>query len=188
MSFILLGILNSQVTGAGGGSYELIESQVLTSSASSVTFSGLSSYSEYKHLQVRATMSISGTYTGTVDTWVRLNGVTTNHSRHGLLGDGSSVTSYGGTSSSRITMNDSMTGNSDNGIFGAYVFDFLDAYDTNKNTTMRALAGNYNTGARAIGLYSGAFLQTDAISSIYFQSSSGDLAAGSRFSLYGIRG
>ena len=46
----LLGAVSPElVTGA----YDLLETTTLTSSASSVTFSGLGSYTDYKHLQIR---------------------------------------------------------------------------------------------------------------------------------------
>ena len=36
------------------GSFDLLETTTLSTSASSVTFSGLGAYSDYKHLQIRS--------------------------------------------------------------------------------------------------------------------------------------
>jgi hypothetical protein len=77
-------------------------------------------------------------------------------------------------------------------VFGAGVVDILDAFSTTKNKTVRAFSGNYtaanNLGDRQIvHLASGVYLSTTAINSLTLYAAN-NLVAGSRFSLYGIRG
>ena len=89
MSLIPLGFWAASGGGAAGG-FDLLESEILTSSASSVTFTGLDAYSDYEHLQIRFTDRADsfGTITSTN---FRLNSDSgTNYDIHQLFGDGSS--------------------------------------------------------------------------------------------------
>jgi len=189
MSFILLGILNSQAAGAGGaGAYELLETTVLTSSASSVSFTGLGSYTDYKHLQIR--MLTRGTFSdnGNAPARMRFNSDTSvSYATHRLFGNGSSVFSSNFVNRDRIQFNDS-TPNATAGAdaFGAMVIDILDFSNTNKNTTVRALHGAV-ASLNHIHLDSGAYFKTDAITSTELINADQNFATGSRFSLYGIR-
>lgn len=161
------------------GAYDLLETQVLTSSASSVTFTGLGSYSDYKHLQVRMvqiTSSIVGTY-------MQLNGDTgTNYSTHYLIGTGSSAISGAGTSTSNP-----YAGYADD-LGGAGIVDVLDFSNTNKYTTWKSLAGENDAITPRIALFSGAWLNTSAVTSMTFYHTASNFQIGSRFSLYGIKG
>jgi len=194
MSFVLLGILNSQAAGAGGaGAYDLLETTELTSSASSVSFTGLGSYSDYKHLQIRYT---ARTTANAGASWgiLRFNSDSgSNYSRHNLTGNGSSVYSQSGTSKTSTDGAFWVAGNGNTaGSFGAGVIDILDFSNTSKYSTIRALSGIQSSSGNTdtiIQLGSSAWLNTAAITSILFAETSGnDYAAGSRFSLYGIRG
>ena len=186
MSFMLLGILNSQVSGGATPAFELISSQILTSSASSVTFSSIPS--DYKHLQVRALVQTSnGNYNGELN--VQFNGVGgTSYSHHALWGNGGSVISDGTTSTDGIERI-YVTGSTTASVFGAVIIDILDYSSTNKNTTVRSLNG-YAGSNGEIHLTSGMFNNTAAVTSITFDSASAaqNLQSGSRFSLYGVRG
>jgi hypothetical protein len=69
------------------------------------------------------------------------------------------------------------------------VIDILDYANTSKYKTTRTLAGNDQNGAGLVGLYSGLYMSTSAISSIEFTiNGSGNFATGSNFALYGIKG
>ena len=126
---IPFGILSA--AGAGGGAvgdYELIETTILGSAASSVTFSSLDTYaSTYKHLQIRAVVRASAAGDRVNGSW-RMNGDTgSNYAAHHLLGTGSTVVSSALTTQNRANraMGDatvpgsSATANS----FGAIVID-----------------------------------------------------------------
>ena len=181
---MLLGILNSQVS-AAGGSYELISSQILTGSASSVTFSSIPS--DFKHLQVRYVANSNRS--GVTEMKINLNGDTgSNYAWHFLYGDGSSVASTAQTS--RTSGYFGYTGNNSTQAlsFGPGVVDILDYSNTSKNTTLRALTGS-TTGINNIGLYSNLWINTAAVTTIALAPfSANDWVIGSRFSLYGIRG
>ena len=161
-------------------SYDLLETTTLASSASSVTFSGLGSYTDYKHLQVRYLSRTNDIY----DTFgIYLN--STNAVRgHELRGTGSSVTSSARTNS-RITEN---AKNSDPAnAFAAGIIDILDFSDTSKNTTIRAISGD---GIDKVELGSALYNFTAAITEIKFDIDvgSGSFVTGSRFSLFGVKG
>jgi hypothetical protein len=190
MSFMLLGILNSQAAGGGGEAFDLLETTTLTSSASSITFSGLSAYSDYKHLQVRVTGQQSFTGFPYQFTRFRINNDTgSNYSHHTLSGDGSSVTSSAGSSTNYIQMLP-LPGSQDANVYGALAIDILDFSSVSRNTTVRALGGGYFAGnQKFIGLSSGSHYSTSAMTSFTHYIDAGvNWTAGSRFSLYGSKG
>jgi hypothetical protein len=175
MSPIPLGIL-AVAGSAPAGAYELISTQVLSGEVSSVTFSSIPQ--TYKHLQLRGVFERSGG-----DVFVaRLNADSGfNYSWHRLYGEGSFVGSDAGPSESgmRLTVSGASR---QSGI----VCDVLDYSSTTKNTTFRSLAG-FATFDRYINLSSGAWYSTAAVTTITLNTSA-TLIAGSRFSLYGIKG
>ena len=187
MTPIPLGILDFP-TGAAGA-YDLLETQILTSSAASVTFTGLGSYTDYKHLQIRSVQRSTNAIDNISNVYLRFNSDTgSNYALHWLEGDGSSVSSAAFTSQIRIQIRralprDGATANS----FGASVIDILDFADSNKYTTIRALGGVNTASNSNIALGSGLWMNTNAITSLELASSSSDFAIGSRFSLYGVR-
>lgn len=185
MSFILLGILNSQAAGAGeAGAMELIESNILTASASSVTFSSIPQ--DYKHLQIRYTVRNT---TISAQMRVQLNGDTgANYASHALFGNGSSVFSSNDPFFRTFMETTTVANDSQNttGNFTAGIMDFLDYAATNKNTTMRLFAGVTQTDR--VELRSNLRVDTSAVSSILLFADTGSFITGCRFSLYGIRG
>jgi hypothetical protein len=190
---IPFGILSAAgVSGVIPGDYELISTTILGGTAASITFSNLGDYSStYKHLQVRYTgrSNQAQTYAGLRLTF---NGDTAaNYGSHILYGNGSNVFSAAYSSTSNILLDQhEITGASVTAsIFGSGIYDILDAYSTTKNKTVRFFGGR---GAipqddKKIDLGSGLWRNTASITSITF-TPNGDLIAGSRFSLYGIRG
>jgi hypothetical protein len=185
MALFPLGILSAAGGGVVEGDYELIQTQILGSATSSVTFSNLGNFSStYKHLQMRMTVRTDGSI---FEGYVRLNGDTgNNYAYHQLVGTGSSVISGSATGISGMSLFANAVSASPANSFGVSVFDLLDAYSTTKNTTARASMG---IGAEFIYLRSGLWLNTASITSIQLLiNGSGNFVAGSRFSLYGIRG
>ena len=185
---LLLGVVQAQVTGAptGAGSYDLLQTEILTGSQASVTFSDLGDYAaDYQHLQIRAAARDSRSDIFGV-TLITLNGDTgANYSAHTLRGNGSTVTSGGAGSASNINIETS--GNTAGG-FGGFVLDLLDPFETTKNKTLRVIYGRAEGGDPAVALVSGARYNTEAISSITFTpNASASYVANSRFSLYGLR-
>jgi hypothetical protein len=188
MALFPLGILSA--AGAGGfvDSYELISTTVLAGTAASVTFSNLGDYSStYKHLQIRW-LARSNKASGGGTMYFRFNGDTgSNYSRHAVRGEAGSVTSFGFASQTfgdgGIVAGNTATANA----FGGGVTDILDPYSTTKNTTIRTLNG-LASSTNYVSLTSSAWYNTAALTSILMLPDSNDWVAGSRFSLYGIKG
>ena len=165
---------------------DFLEEVVLTSSAASVTFSGLGAYSDYKHLQIRAVAKNSGT--NPINMWVRANGDTaSSYSWHYLNGYGSGVSSGGAGTRSEGLYGGTLPGAETN-VFGASIIDFLDFSSTTKYLTSRALSGHFATAGKNAELGSGSWQNVSAVTSLELRFTGGNILAGSRFSLYGSKG
>jgi hypothetical protein len=164
---------------------DFLEEVVLTTAASSVTFSGLDAYSDYKHLQIRM---IARDSVGATALVANLNSDTgSNYSYHRLFGNGSSVGSGGTASQSYANMGNISGASSAANSFTALVTDVLDFSNSSKNTTLRTFSGGYDF--TWVSLYSNAWYNTAAVTSIELQPvGATSLVAGSRFSLYGSKG
>jgi len=196
MSLSALGIFSA--AGAGGAAfssdYELISSTILGSSTPSVTFSSLDTYSStYKHLQFRWTAK-STRASNSSDFFWQMNGDTTqaNYRAHLMYGNGTTVQSFdiGSASIQYGFIMNSFPGNTFANVFASGVTDILDAYAT-KNKTVRTLRGanlSWFDGSGDIGLASGVYLSTSALTSFTFKDRLANIEAGSRFSLYGLKG
>jgi len=186
---IPLGFLAS--SGGAAGSYELIQSSILTSTATSVTFSSIPQ--DYKHLQLRVVSKTGGT-SNNFENWLATynNVSTSNQSAHFLFGDGSNVYSSAITNWDQqfvgVTATSSSTTFNANE-FATSIIDVLDYSSTTKNKTTRSFTGvTGGTSGKRVALYSSLLQSTTAITSIRLDASSVNWAIGSRFSLYGIKG
>jgi hypothetical protein len=184
MALFPLGILSA--AGAGGAdldSYELINTQILATTATSVVFDVSSFASTYKHLQIRTVVKSSTTNAGV---GLRFNGDTaSNYNWHQLYGEGSSVGSAGVANQTLIPAGPLGPTTS----FAAAVIDILDAFSATKNKTTRGMSGLRDDAVfQVIRLDSGAWRSTAATTSLTLDSGSATFAIGCRFSLYGIRG
>jgi glutamine amidotransferase-like uncharacterized protein len=185
---IPFGVLSAAGAGVGvAGDYELIATEILTTSEASITFSNLGDYSAtYKHLQIR--FAARTTRALTIDVVaLQFNADTgSNYSLHRLTGNGSTVASAGNASQGNFFVGLIAGANAGASQFGASVVDILDPYSTTKNTTARALTGS--TTGPELNLYSGAYYSTNAVSEIkLFPAALDNFVTGSRFSLYGIK-
>jgi hypothetical protein len=178
---IPLGILDSAGAPAN---YELIETQVLGSNVASVTFSSIPA--SYKHLQLRYTAQTNSNQSVLRG---RFNSDTTssNYSRHYLYGSGSGVGSAASANNGWLDFGPLEVGTN---LFTAGVVDVLDYANTNKNKTIRALAGRRGSSNPFIQLSSGGWFSTSAVTSLTVSEAffGQNLLTGSRFSLYGIKG
>ena len=112
-----------------------------------------------------------------------------NYAIHALRGDGNTATAFGYASQPSITLYGGGIGNATSSIFGGFITDILD-YTTNKNKTVRTLAGNDSNGVGVnhISLSSGVWLSTNAINSLTITAASGgNFTQYSQFSLYGVK-
>jgi hypothetical protein len=149
----------------------------------------------YKHLQIR------GIARGTISTEIRvgffiqLNSDTgNNYSRHNIIGDGATVEANGSASQASMFGASWMlpSANAIASNYGAFIIDFLDYTNTTKNKTGRMLIGFDNNGTTGstgrVGLDSGMWMNTNAITSITILPYANNWSQYSRFSLYGIKG
>ena len=144
----------------------------------------------YKHLQIRGISRPSEAGAGGSQyIYFRVNSDSgTNYSRHSIYGAGS-VAVQAGVSDNQIRAGFQMRDGYPANIFAATIIDILDYANTNKNKTIRSLNGFDSNGSGSIvGLNSGAWLNTSAITSIQLTCEVGDFIQYSRFSLYGIKG
>jgi hypothetical protein len=192
MALFPLGILSA----AGGvleGDFELIETQILTGTQASFVFSNLGTYSTtYKHLQLRSAPKSNSSAASGLG-WVRLNGsfngntTDSNYAIHILnsnAGGSPQVESIAETSSRKGFGVAART----NENFSANITDILDAFSSTKNTTSRTFSGTPSSTSR-VQLMSHLFNNTASITSIEISTEDGSsFVAGSRFSLYGIKG
>lgn len=176
-----MGLLGASLPSVAAGAYDLLETQVLGAAAASVTFTGLDSYTDYKHLQLRNVQRTTRA-SNTDGCYLRFNGDSgSNYARHYLYGDGSSIYSGGSTSQTQIGLFNRGAG--DTNFFAIDVIDILDFSDANKNTTVRVFEAEDR-----VWLISGLWNSTSAVTSITFTPQIGpDFAVGSRFSLYGVK-
>jgi hypothetical protein len=148
----ILGIMASQISGhLETGAYESIATETVGGGgSSSITFSSIPS--TYTHLQVRCVTRSSGAAANSVLTF---NGDTgNNYASHWLTGNGSAASS--GSSTSRASMYiDILGANASGAMWSADVVDILDYTNTNKNKTIRVLAGQDFNGSGTIWLASG---------------------------------
>ncbi len=183
----VLGIVASQMSGhlfAPSGAYDSIATVTVgVLGAADVTFSSIPS--TYTHLQIRGITraATSGTM------WARFNGVTTSsYSWHYVEGDGANPNVGAGVSDTRMFMGRVNITTDTANAFSASVLDILDYANTNKTKVIRSLDGNDTNGTGNVGLYSGMYNSTNAITSVTLAPQSGNWNQYTTFALYGVKG
>jgi len=193
MSPFPLGILAASGGVEAVAAYDLLETTTLASDASSVSFNGLQAYTEYKHLQVRIQARSRRASGSSGDTLaLRINNDTgNNYANHALRGDdfgGFRGLSFSVPNGDSIRLETVTADNAEaNENYGSLIVDLLDSFENSKNKTVRSFGGR-NAGISLIGLGSGFRNNTEPITSLEFFAISANTAAGSKFSLYGIKG
>lgn len=184
----ILGIMESQSAAAVGDFESIATVTVGAGGASNAEFTSIPL--TFQHLQIRLSAHFSGTALQYAQGTVQLNGDTgANYSYHRLFGNGTSASADGSASQSNMVfpwMPDSATSAN---FFNGVIIDVLDYKDTNKYTTIRALGGNDQSGNGILGLVSGNWRNTNAVTSIKLIAPSGQtFTQHSHFALYGIKG
>lgn len=182
----IFGIMASSISGSKSSTtaYESIATTTVgAGGSSSISFTSIPS--TYTHLQLRAisrstTTGESGQITFNSDT-------NTNYQRHYLIGSGAAASAGAGASTSNIDILYINSSATTANVFATNILDILDYANTSKFKTVRLLAGADFNGSGYVGLYSGAWRSTSAITSITITPSSG-IAQYSSFALYGIKG
>ena len=182
----ILGIIASSFRSAAGpqGAYDSLATVTVPSAGvASIDFAGIPS--GYKHLQVRGIIRTSA---GT-NNWglrIRLNSDTgSSYTHHNLRGDGANPSAEGYANQTYMYLDRATP--TDANIFGGVIIDFLDYTNTNKNTTMRGLAGQDRNGAGQISLNSGLWMNTAAVTTLTFTLESGNFTQYSQLALYGVK-
>ena len=156
--------------------------------ASSITFSSIPS--TYQHLQIRA-IARSNRTAGVDIMSMRMNSDTgNNYSDHLLYGDGSSAQTDRNSTYGKINIQRLASDNLSASIFSGFVIDILDYTNTNKYTTIRYLGGYDANGSGRVGIGSGLWQNTSAITTITLEGLeySSNYNQYSSFALYGIKG
>jgi hypothetical protein len=158
--------------------YTLIDSVTLGSSASSVTFSGISATGKGDLI-----LSISGTSGTSASNRYRINGLsTTIYNSVIMQGSGSTTTSYNfsNTNSGLAAWSDIGSGNS-----FSYLFQFVDYSATDKH---KSVLCRWGSAGVEVGAVAGRVATTAAVTSIEIFNSPGGAyyAAGTTFHLYQI--
>ena len=152
-----------------------IASTTASGSTSSVEFTNIPQ--TFTHLQIRLFAKTAST--AAFDSIaMNINGAS-GEARHDVYGTGASVGSSNAGTSLFVYVGGSAQ-------FGVGIIDILDYTNTNKTKVSRSICGVDNNGSGLVALTSGLKLSTTAISSLTFIAGVPNLAAGSRFDLYGI--
>lgn len=182
----VLGSFSSGVA-ASTNSYESIATATGTGSSGTITFSSIPA--TYSHLQIRC---IARTDTGFSTDYIqfRFNSDTgSNYTYHGIEGDGSAASAFGGTSQT-IGLDTNITGGgAASNIIGTAIIDILDYGNTSKYKTVRTIGGQDSNGSGQIRFMSNLWLSTSAINRIDLTSyRSANWTTQTVFALYGIKG
>ena len=178
------------VTANAANSYESIASAYGTNSSNTITFSSIPS--TYKHLQLRLYLRNTAVRNDLDYAGLRVNGDTTsgNYRSHYLQGSNSTAQA-GDMGNSSSGMMIYMIPNSTTGAncYAVAVIDILDYANTSKYKTARSLAGyEYNDTYDTVGLFSGLWMSTSAITSLSIKTDFGNFTTASHAALYGIKG
>jgi trimeric autotransporter adhesin len=184
-------VSNTVTAGLVEGYYPIQTVTVGAGGASAITFSSIPQ--TYKHLQIRGTDQQNYGSNDSGYTGIRLNGDTgSNWNRHQIWGTGSSVAAYGLGASNVAwgTVGASGLVGTRTQYFAGNIIDIYDYTSTAKYKTVKAFGGIDLAGASGstIGLYTAAWQNTAAVTSVTMNGSNGTFKPGSTYTLYGILG
>ena len=201
MSPILQTLANSSaygyrtLAGAAAGDFESIATVTVGSGgASNIEFTSIPS--TYTHLQIRSISRYTGTQNSGAPIYMQFNSDTSaNYSFNRILGyanlSETGVAAGAGANQIYMQLGYTTGGSSTANMFSAQITDILNYANTNTFKTIRTLNGydsNTDTGYRSVGLYSGNWRSTSAVSSIKILPDTDSWAQHSSFALYGIVG
>lgn len=184
--------LFSAGTPAVTNSYESIATVTVGSGGvANIEFTSIPS--TYKHLQIRGFSQINRATYPIDDFGITVNSDTANnYTSHVLYGDGASAGAYASAPRGNYWGNGLASTDAGSG-WTATVLDFLDYANSNKYKTLRWLGGWDTNGTVAgyggrVGLASGVWMNTNAISSVKITPVNGNFNQHTKFALYGIKG
>lgn len=188
----MIGALVAGITGSGGASLSSYESIATTniSGTNTLTFSSIPS--TFKHLQIRGWARTSNFVQVDGAVTLRANADTgSNYTRHSLYGNGTSPVASGSASTTSIDIHSQIPGDAAlASTYGVMIVDILDYGSTSKNKTVKSYWGaDTNTASTnwRVGINSGVWMSTSAITSISIIFPSNPYGADNSFALYGIK-
>jgi len=168
--------------------YESIATTTVGSGGvTTITFSSIPN--TYQHLQIRA-IARTNRSAGVDIMSMRMNSDTANnYADHLLYADGSTVQTDRNSTYGKINIQRVASDNLSASIFSSFVIDILDYANTNKYKTVRYLGGYDANGSGRVGIGSGLWQSTSAITSITLEGLeySSNYNQYSSFVLYGIK-
>lgn len=181
-------VVNSMLAGHQTNQFHHLETIRLGGNAASVEFINLARYADYQHLQIRMSLRSSNAALWE-ETRINFNGSATGYRSHTMFGYESSPPISTQDTAAYVRIFFSAGNNGPAGAFSAAIVDILDPFETTKSKVTRSLSGRVPLGGEnRVGLSSGLWSNTAAISSMVIAPTSGSSwIAGSRFSLYGLR-
>jgi hypothetical protein len=186
---------SSSLTLAAVGAYESIASVTASGGESSFTFSSIPQ--TYKHLQLRSTVRMNGGGNAYTNWYLRPNNNSTSsmYSSAYMVGNGSTLVgsrTNGGVDNYLVVQFSAAGSTTTASTFGVSIVDIVDYASTTKLKTFRMTNGvDFNTSSPAgqIAQTSSLMNSTTEITSLVILDLNGyNFAAGSTFSLYGIKG
>ena len=180
---MLLGILNSQAAGGAVVSdFDLVETQVLSTTSTSVTFTGLDSLTDYKHLHVR----VSARAGVQRDLLIRYNGnASASYTEHRITASGAAMGHFFTSGLTESEVYAAVSDDTNAGEFGSLLMDFPYFASTSRYQTHRGFGGAPRDQGVPV-LTTGGWMANAAITSIEFFCATA-MVAGTRFSLYGMK-
>ncbi len=181
--------------------FESIATASISGSSGEITFSNIPS--GFKHLQIRsrAKTTYDDSFNSILTVKVQFNSDTTsgNYVYHWIAAErNSGGTLSRGSNNSLIYGNvnhltgayASQNGSGISNVFAINVLDILDYSNTNKFKTTRLITGDSHNhvGNQFVGMWSGLWRSTSAITSIKLFVDAGNFITNSAFALYGIKG
>lgn len=165
--------------------YTPIATSTLGSSQSSVSFSSFSGYTDLV-LEMNV-QGVAGSGSGANTVYLEFNADTgSNYSRTALGADSGGAFSLRNSSQTKMTVGNGYESATLSSIYGTFVLNIENYANT---TTNKTVIGRYSSNADRVGAIVGLWRSTSAITSIKItcDSSTGNLASGSSFTLYGIK-
>lgn len=190
MGGIQAGLIGSYKA-AAGTAFESIASATGTGASGTITFSSIPS--TYASLQIRWIARNTDTGTDASIARMAVNGDTTsvNYAWHEMWGDGASV-NVGGAASGLPYYGMVARNGAASGIVGAGIIDIHNYASTTQNKTIRNFSGNDRNGSGIVGMWSGLWENTNAITSVTLYAetngSATNFTTNTVFALYGIKG
>lgn len=171
-----------------GSAYTLIASNILTGSASNVTFSNIPNTYTDLCLKAYARASDASQFASFA---VTLNGSSAGYSWHRMLGNGGNMSAGLGTGQSIVLANYFNSSGSTSNTFGSAEFYFHNYLDSTSNKIFSYFGVQESRSSAALGAMAnttGTWSSTNPINSINLAVSIGsNFVAGSSFYLYGIK-